>query len=220
MIAGVDGVPGGWVVARVAGGHVTWSVVGSRRRRAGGDGGVRGGRRRHPARPARRRGAAGLRRRVRAPPRPGAVVGVPRPAAAGARGDDARGGVRGRAPADRAGDQPADLPHRPEDPRVGRRRRCPTTSSRCIRRCRCARWRPTSGSRRRRRPAAPGSGSRRSAAGSTSADALGDLPSGARLDDVLDALAAAWSAQRWAAGTAEVLGEEVDDRGRPMRVVV
>ena len=51
-------------------------------------------------------------------------------------------------------------------------------------------------------------------------EALGDLPSGARLDDVLDALAAAWSAQRWAAGTAEVLGEEVDDRGRPVRVVV
>jgi predicted RNase H-like nuclease len=52
------------------------------------------------------------------------------------------------------------------------------------------------------------------------AAALGDLPSGARLDDVLDALAAAWSAQRWACGTAEVLGPEVDDRGRPMRVVV
>jgi predicted RNase H-like nuclease len=52
------------------------------------------------------------------------------------------------------------------------------------------------------------------------ARSLGDLPAGARLDDVLDALAAAWSAHRWAAGTAEVLGEEVDDRGRPMRVVV
>ena len=52
------------------------------------------------------------------------------------------------------------------------------------------------------------------------ARALGDLPPGARLDDALDALAAAWSAQRWAAGTAEVLGEELDDRGRPMRVVV
>jgi predicted RNase H-like nuclease len=50
--------------------------------------------------------------------------------------------------------------------------------------------------------------------------ALGDLPAGARLDDVLDALAAAWSAARWAAGTAEVLGAEVDERGRPMRVVV
>jgi predicted RNase H-like nuclease len=52
------------------------------------------------------------------------------------------------------------------------------------------------------------------------AAALGDLPAGARLDDVLDALAAAWSAARWAAGTAEVLGAEVDERGRPMRVVV
>jgi predicted RNase H-like nuclease len=53
------------------------------------------------------------------------------------------------------------------------------------------------------------------------AAALGDLPSGARLDDVLDALAAAWSAHRWALGVAEVLGAgEVDDRGRPMRVVV
>ena len=50
--------------------------------------------------------------------------------------------------------------------------------------------------------------------------ALADLPTGARLDDVLDALAAAWSAQRWASGVAEVLGEEIDDRGRPMRVVV
>lgn len=59
------------------------------------------------------------------------------------------------------------------------------------------------------------------------ATALGDLPGGARLDDVLDALAAAWSAQRWAGGTAEVLGpdtelddRQLDDRGRPMRVVV
>jgi predicted RNase H-like nuclease len=55
------------------------------------------------------------------------------------------------------------------------------------------------------------------------ATALGDLPGGARLDDVLDALAATWSAQRWARGTAEVLGPDdpqLDDRGRPMRVVV
>lgn len=50
--------------------------------------------------------------------------------------------------------------------------------------------------------------------------ALADLPEGARLDDVLDALAAAWSAARFAAGRAEVLGEERDDRGRPMRIVV
>lgn len=50
--------------------------------------------------------------------------------------------------------------------------------------------------------------------------ALADLPAGARLDDVLDALAAAWSARRWVEGRAEVLGREVDDRGRPMFVVV
>jgi predicted RNase H-like nuclease len=50
--------------------------------------------------------------------------------------------------------------------------------------------------------------------------ALADLPEGARLDDVLDALAAAWSAGRWARGEAEVLGGERDARGRPMRVVV
>ena len=50
--------------------------------------------------------------------------------------------------------------------------------------------------------------------------ALGDLPAGARLDDVLDALAAAWSAARWARRAAEVLGDERDARGRPMRVVV
>lgn len=50
--------------------------------------------------------------------------------------------------------------------------------------------------------------------------ALADLPAGARLDDVLDALAAAWSARRFADGRAEVLGAGIDDRGRPMRVVV
>jgi predicted RNase H-like nuclease len=38
------------------------------------------------------------------------------------------------------------------------------------------------------------------------AAALGDLPSGARMDDLLDALAAAWSAARWERGEAEVLG--------------
>ncbi|MDN5751187.1 MAG: DUF429 domain-containing protein, partial [Pseudonocardia sp.] len=49
--------------------------------------------------------------------------------------------------------------------------------------------------------------------------ALADLPAGARLDDVLDALAAAWSARRFADGVAQVLGPETDDRGRPRRVV-
>ena len=50
--------------------------------------------------------------------------------------------------------------------------------------------------------------------------ALADLPAGARLDDVLDALAASWSAWRWAAGEAEVIGAEVDARGRRMQVVL
>jgi predicted RNase H-like nuclease len=44
---------------------------------------------------------------------------------------------------------------------------------------------------------------------------------GAAADDVLDAAAAAWSARRWAAGTALVLGDgSVDARGLPMRVAV
>ncbi len=52
------------------------------------------------------------------------------------------------------------------------------------------------------------------------ATALADLPAGARLDDVLDALAVTWSAARWVRGEAEVLGDERDARGRPMRVVL
>jgi predicted RNase H-like nuclease len=44
-----------------------------------------------------------------------------------------------------------------------------------------------------------------------------DAPDG---DDHLDALAAAWSASRWAAGTAEVLGGEPDEAGLPMRMVI
>jgi len=44
---------------------------------------------------------------------------------------------------------------------------------------------------------------------------------GAAADDVLDAAAAAWSARRWAAGTALVLGDgSVDAHGLPMRVAV
>ncbi|WP_460866698.1 DUF429 domain-containing protein [Rhodococcus aerolatus] len=49
---------------------------------------------------------------------------------------------------------------------------------------------------------------------------LADLPPGPALDDVLDAVACAWSARRWAAGTADVLGGEPDARGTPMRIVV
>ena len=50
--------------------------------------------------------------------------------------------------------------------------------------------------------------------------ALAGAPTGVGLDDALDALAAAWSAQRFAAGTAQTLGGEPDGRGRPMRIVV
>ncbi len=44
---------------------------------------------------------------------------------------------------------------------------------------------------------------------------------GAAPDDVLDAAAAAWSARRWADGTADVLGDgSLDRRGLPMRVAI
>jgi predicted RNase H-like nuclease len=50
--------------------------------------------------------------------------------------------------------------------------------------------------------------------------ALADLPPGARLDDCLDALAATWSAARFASGTAEILGGELGDDDRIMRVAI
>jgi predicted RNase H-like nuclease len=50
--------------------------------------------------------------------------------------------------------------------------------------------------------------------------ALASAPERVGLDDALDALAAAWSARRWAAGCAETLGGELDRRDRPMRIVV
>ena len=50
---------------------------------------------------------------------------------------------------------------------------------------------------------------------------LGATLPGAAPDDVLDAAAAAWSARRWATGTAIVLGDgTLDARGLPMRVAV
>jgi predicted RNase H-like nuclease len=49
---------------------------------------------------------------------------------------------------------------------------------------------------------------------------LEDLPSGARLDDVLDALATAWTAERVASGTAELLGPGTDGRGRSTAIAV
>lgn len=49
---------------------------------------------------------------------------------------------------------------------------------------------------------------------------VGDLPSAARLDDVLDALATAWTAQRLATGTAELLGPGIDATGRSTAIAV
>jgi predicted RNase H-like nuclease len=47
-----------------------------------------------------------------------------------------------------------------------------------------------------------------------------DVPTGAALDDALDAAACAVTALRWARGQAEVLGDELDALGVPMRIVV
>jgi predicted RNase H-like nuclease len=50
-------------------------------------------------------------------------------------------------------------------------------------------------------------------------DALADGPERVPAADALDACAAAWSAQRIAAGRAECLGDgATDGRGRPMRI--
>ena len=46
-----------------------------------------------------------------------------------------------------------------------------------------------------------------------------DAPDEAGLDDALDAMACAWTAARWASGTARVLGGEGDALGVPMRIV-
>ena len=46
------------------------------------------------------------------------------------------------------------------------------------------------------------------------------MPGRARPDDCLDALACAWTAARWLRGEAEVLGDETDAEGLPMRIVV
>jgi len=47
-----------------------------------------------------------------------------------------------------------------------------------------------------------------------------DVPPTASLDDALDAAACAMAAHRWASGEAEVLGDETDPLGLPMRIVV
>jgi len=51
-------------------------------------------------------------------------------------------------------------------------------------------------------------------------DLPADVPAAAALDDALDAAACAVVALRWATGEAEVLGDEVDALGTPMRIVV
>ena len=46
------------------------------------------------------------------------------------------------------------------------------------------------------------------------------LPGRAKPDDLLDAVACAWTAQRWLRGEADVLGGQTDELGLPMRIVV
>ena len=45
-------------------------------------------------------------------------------------------------------------------------------------------------------------------------------PGRAQPDDLLDAAACAWTAQRWLTGQAQTLGDERDELGTPMRIVV
>lgn len=66
---------------------------------------------------------------------------------------------------------------------------------------------------------ARGVGRRLAALGTwVSPSVFADLPAGARLDDCLDALACAWTAERVAAGEVEMLGGELGADGRVMRI--
>lgn len=218
-IAGVDGVPGGWVVARVTGGRVEWSVVASAAAVLSVTAGCAavgvdiplglpvGGRRACDDATAR---ALGRARSSVFPAPPREVLAAADHASACAVSRE----VTGRAISlqsfhigpkildwDAVPDRPAHVVE--VHPELALRRLAPDV-----------RFAP--------KKTARGSGQRIAALHRwlDAPAALADLPAGARLDDVLDALAAAWSAQRFAAGTHEVLGAEVDDRGRPMRVVV
>jgi predicted RNase H-like nuclease len=219
-IAGVDGVPGGWVVARVAAGGVTWSVVDSAAAVLAGTAGCAAVGVDIPlGLPA---GAAPRACDVACASRLGrarsSVFPAPPREVLAAPGYDAACAVArrltGRAislqtfhigPKIRDWDAVATLPERVVEvhPEVSLRTLAPDVD-----------FAP--------KKTARGAGQRIAALSRwvDAAAALGDLPAGARLDDVLDALAAAWSAARWAARTAEVLGAEVDDRGRRMCVVV
>jgi predicted RNase H-like nuclease len=218
--AGVDGVPGGWVVARVAGGDVAWSVVDSARAVLEETAGCAAvgvdiplG---LPTGATRRACDVACAHRL-GPARASVFPAPPREVLAAASYDEACAVARrltGRAISlqtfhigskirdwDAVGVLPAGVVE--VHPEVSLRTLAPDVA-----------FAPKKSAR--------GAGQRIAALGRwlDVAAALGDLPAGARLDDVLDALAAAWSAQRWAAGRAEVLGTERDDRGRPMRVVV
>jgi predicted RNase H-like nuclease len=219
-VAGVDGVPGGWVVARVSSGRVVWSVVESAAAVLDATAGcaavgvdvplglpVGSAPRACDVACARRLGRA---RSSVFPAPPREVLAAPTPEAARA----VARRLTGRAISlqtfhigakIRDWDGVATLPGHVVEvhPEVSLRTLAPDVD-----------FAP--------KKTARGAGQRIAALSRwiSPAAALGDLPAGARLDDVLDALAAAWSAARWASGTAEVLGAEVDDRGRPMRVVV
>jgi predicted RNase H-like nuclease len=219
-VAGVDGVPGGWVVARVGGDRVTWSVVGSAGAVLDATAGCAAvgvdiplG---LPARAARRACDVACAHRLGGA-RASVFPAPPREVLAAGSFDEACAVARrltGRAislqtfhigPKIRDWDAVGALPTGVVEvhPEVSLRTLAPDVG-----------FAPKKSAR--------GAGQRIAALGRwvDVGAALGDLPVGARLDDVLDALAAAWSAQRWAAGRAEVLGAETDDRGRPMRVVV
>lgn len=219
-VAGVDGVPGGWLVARVVDGRVSWSVVGSAAEVLAVTAGCTAvgvdiplG---LPAGAAPRACDVACARRLgRA--RSSVFPAPPRAVLAAATPEEARAVARrltGRAislqtwnigPKIRDWDALDALPAHVVEvhPEVSLRALAPGVDV-------------------APKKTARGAGQRIAALGRwlDVAAALGDLPAGARLDDVLDALLAAWSARRFADGTAEVLGAEVDDRGRPMRVVV
>lgn len=219
-VAGVDGVPGGWVVARVTGGRVEWSVVPSAPAVLSVTAGcaavgvdiplglpVGGGRRACDDETARALGRA----------RSSVFPAPPREVLAAATHADACAVSRrltGRAISLQSfhiGPKILDwdaVPDRPGHvvevhPELALRRLAPDVDFGPKKTARGAGQRIAALARWLDVPAA-----------------LADLPAGARLDDVLDALAAAWSAQRFVTGTHEVLGPEVDDHGRPMRVVV
>jgi predicted RNase H-like nuclease len=217
-VAGVDGVPGGWVVARVKGGDVAWSVVPdaaavlavtSGCAAVGVDiplGVTAAGRRACDDECARRLGAA---RSSVFPAPPRAALGAPDHPTAAARAQAATGRKISLQTFHIAGkiadwDAVARPGHVVEvHPELAFRALAPGTV-----------FAPKKTTR--------GAGQRIAALGTwlDVAAALGELPAGARLDDVLDALAAAWSAARFARDEAEILGPGVDDRGRPMFVAV